>query len=370
MSLAFLQSTESAKASSSANDRAAATGAVYTASNSSNGNEVFAFSRSRGGDLRFTQAFPSGGLGNDAGLGSQGGVILSDDGRWLLVVNPGSNDISVFRVAQNGALSLTETESSNGELPISITMHGNLVYVLNGGGDGNISGYTLDTSGHLTALEGSIQPLSGMEAPAPAPAQIQFRPGGTHLVVTEKATNLIDIYELGQDGVAGAPVSHASAGETPFGFDFSSDGYLIISEAFGGGEDLGTVSNYVLNGSGELSAVDTLMPTTETAPCWIVTTDSGRYAYTTNTGSGSITGFRVGRAGALTPLDPDGVTAETGADSGPIDEALSAQSHYLYVLNSLTHEILGFQVRQFNGSLLPASSVGALPEFAFGLAAR
>jgi 6-phosphogluconolactonase len=51
--------------------------------------------------------------------------------------------------------------------------------------------------------------------------------------VTEKATNLIDTYFVDQNGVASAPLVNASAGETPFGFAFSRDRHLIISEAFG-----------------------------------------------------------------------------------------------------------------------------------------
>lgn len=345
-------------------------GAAYTASNSSSGNEVFAYKRSRSGQLAFVQAFPTGGTGNDdpAALGNQGGVILSQDGSWLLVVNPGSNDVSVFRVAQNSGLSLTDTEPSNGELPVSVTMHGNLVYVLNGGGDGNISGYTIDATGNLTPLAGSVQPLSGMTLPAPA--QIQFTPAGDSLVVTEKNTNLIDTYAVDGSGVAGAPVINASAGETPFGFDFSQQGFLIVSEAFGGLPDIGAVSNYLLNGDGELEVVDASEPTHETAPCWIVTTESGRFTYTTNTGSGTITGFRIDRSGQLIALDSDGITAETGLDSLPTDEALSDGSRFLYALNSGTHEIIGFRVNQFDGSLEPVSSVGGVPPFAFGLVAR
>lgn len=318
--------------------------------------------------MAFRQVFATGGTGNDAGLGSQGGLILSEDSNWLLVVNPGSNDVSAFRVAPNGSLSLTDTEPSNGVLPIGVTIHGRLVYVLNGGGDGNISGYRLSAAGDLTPIAGSVQPLSGMTAPAPA--QIQFNPQGNVLVVTEKATNLIDLYAVDGTGVAAPPVSYPSAGETPFGFDFNRRGYLVVSEAFGGQPDLSAVSTYIINGNGELETVDPSGPTHQTAACWIVTTDSGHYAYTTNTASGTITGFRIDNTGELTPLDPDGITAETGMDSVPIDEVLSNQSRYLYVLNSGTNEIVGFRVRQFDGGLDPVSSVGGLPAFAFGLAAR
>ncbi len=112
-------------------------------------------------------------------------------------------------------------------------------------------------------------------------------------------------------------------------------------------------------------------PTHAAAPCWIVITKSGKFTYTTNTGSGTVTGFRINRAtGQLTQLDADGVTAETGEGSTPIDEALSADSRFLYVLNAGTHEIIGFRVNGANGELEETTLVGDVPVAAFGLAAR
>src|SRR5882724_6428249 len=88
-------------------------GAVYTASNSSSGNEVLAYKRESNGNLQFIRAFATGGRGNDAALGNQGGIVLSRNGQWLLVVNPGSNDFSAFRVEPNGGLTLMDTAPSN-----------------------------------------------------------------------------------------------------------------------------------------------------------------------------------------------------------------------------------------------------------------
>ncbi len=348
-------------------------GVVYTASNASSGNEVLAFKRAPDGQLIFVQSFATGGTGNDVGLGglgNQGGIVLGSNGHhWLFVVNPGSNSISVFFVRQNGALVLADTEPSGGVLPTSVTVSGNLVYVLNADGAGSIAGFTLDNTGDLTPIPGSIQPLSGM--PTTAGAQIQFTPNGSALVVTEKATNLIDTYLVDGSGVASAPIVNASAGETPFGFDFSHEGFLIVSEAFGGAVDASAVSSYSLESSGNVDVITPSDPTTETAACWIVVTKSGKFAYTTNTGSGTISGFRINRAtGQLTPLDADGVTAETGADSFPIDEALTRDGRYLYILNSGLQEILGYRVNKSNGSLEQVAQIGDLPAAAFGLAAR
>src|SRR6266542_3774812 len=167
-----------------------APGAVYVMTNSTAGNAVLAFDRAANGDLTPAGSYATGGLGAPA-LGSQGALVLTDNQRWLLAVNAGSNEISVFAVQPNG-LSLADKEASGGERPISLAAHGSLVYVLNAGGVGNIAGFTLAADGHLSTLAGSTQPLSnGGVGAAPGPAQVSFSPDGTTLVVTEKATNLI-----------------------------------------------------------------------------------------------------------------------------------------------------------------------------------
>jgi 6-phosphogluconolactonase (cycloisomerase 2 family) len=134
------------------------------------------------------------------------------------------------------------------------------------------------------------------------PAQIQFNLNGGALVVTEEATNLIDTYFVDQNGVASAPLVNPSAGETPFGFAISKDRHLIVSEAFGGAPDVGAVSSYSVNGSGQPNVVTPSTSTHQSAPCWIVITKSGKFTYTTATGSGTVSGFRINRAsGQLTP---------------------------------------------------------------------
>src|SRR5208282_2867512 len=101
----------------------------------------------------------TGGTGTGAGLASQGAVELSEDGTWLYAVNAGSNDISIFRVGRG--LTLTSRFASGGTTPISLTVHDHLLYVLNTGGTGNISGFALDSRGGATALKGSTHTLSG-----------------------------------------------------------------------------------------------------------------------------------------------------------------------------------------------------------------
>ncbi len=349
----------SALAAGSASADPAPAGFVFTSTNDAGGNSVLVYQRAANGTLTAAGSAATGGLGTGAGLGSQGALALSrDDGRYLFVVNAGSNSISAFTVRRSG-LSLLGTVPSGGVDPISLTVDDDLLYVLNAGdasSPANISGFRLH-EGRLSPISGSTQPLS---ADSVGPAQISFDTTGRLLVVTEKATNLIDTYRVGPGGRAHKPHSQTSAGQTPFGFAFDRDNRLIVSEAFGGAAGAGAMSSYRVTPGGQLHLITGSAGDNQAAPCWVVTTRNGRYAYTTNTGSGTISSYRIGNDGSLTLLAS--VAATTGG--APIDMALDRTSRYLYAISSGT--ISGFAVAN-DGSLapiggnpsgLPASSVG------------
>jgi 6-phosphogluconolactonase (cycloisomerase 2 family) len=338
-----------------------ATGAVVVASNATDGNALLVFPRQQDGSLGNPVAFPTGGLGTGGGLGNQGGMTLAEN-HWLLAVNAASNDISVFS-REGGHLTLTDRAASGGEQPVSVTAFGRLVYVLNAGGAGNIAGFRLREDGHLMPISGSVRPLS---ATSPGPAQIGFSPNGHHLVVTEKATNTITVYDVGQDGVAGQPQPSPSEGETPFGFAFDPRGHLLVSEAFGGATDASALSSYRIGPSDRLVTLSGSVATTETAACWVAVSPGGRYAYVTNAGSGTVSGFQVHPLGGLSLLDPDGATGQTG--SGPIDLAFAGGGRLLYTLNGGSHSISGFAV-QPDGGLSALTNGGEVPAGANGMVA-
>lgn len=337
-------------------------GAVYTSSNSAAGNEVLLFDQLTDGRLVPAGAVSTGGLGTGAGLGNQGGLILTSDERWLLAVNAGSNDLSVFRVRRRG-LELVDVEPSQGSRPVSVTEHDGLVYVLNAGSDA-IAGFWLSRDGDLSPIAGSTRPLSGTGTD---PAQISFDPRGRALVVTEKATNQIVTFEVDRDGSAGDANPQPSNGATPFGFAFGKRRQLFVSEAFGGAPDASALSSYRIDRDADLTTVSASVGTTETAACWVVVTPNGRFAYVTNTGSGSISGYFIGFDGELTLLDADGRTGSTGDGSSPIDMAIA--DRYLYSLNGGTGTIGVFRIRH-DGSLVRLPFAAGLPPGANGLAAR
>ena len=337
--------------------------AVYTLTNSTTTNAVRAFARANDGSLTFVADYPTGGAGTGGGLGNQGAIVFAHGGRVLLAVNPGSNSLSSFRITPLG-LTLVNTVASGGMRPVSVTSSRDVVYVLNAGGTGNISGFRLDEDGAVAPIANSSRALSSATAGA---AQIEFAPEGEQLVVTEKATNNILTYQIGNDDLPATAVVHASAGRTPFGFEFTERGLLIVSEAFGGAAGASAASSYQLKNRGRLEIRTASAPTTQSAACWVVITPNNRFAYLTNTGSNTITGYRIAGNGSLARLDPSGITATT--DAGPIDAAMSRGGRYLYALNSGSHTISVLRVHD-DGALTTLGTTPGVPVGATGLIAR
>ena len=336
-----------------------------TETNAASSNEIQIFDAGEGGSLQLTGQVATGGLGTSTGLGNQGAIALSRDGRWLFAVNAGSNDISTFAVTRSG-LVLTDKVASGGTRPVSLSVHDNMVYVLNAGGNGNIAGFALSGYGRLRAIPQSVRPLSSATAGA---AQISFSRDGETLVVTEKATNKISTYRV-DDGRVSGPTVHASHGATTFGFAFDRRGDLLVSEAFGGAANASALSSYELDDeddSGSLELISGSVATNQTAACWVVIVGHGRYAYVTNTGSGTITGFRVSRSGELTRVTADGRTGVTGG--GPTDAAASRGGELLYILAPSIGQIVTFRVNG-DGSVTRLSSTPGVAGSATGLVVR
>ena len=310
-------------------------GAVYTLTNDPAGNAIQVFERAGDGSLSPGAEFATGGAGTGTGLGDLGALAL--DGR-LLVRGQSRQRLDLELQGPGQGLELIDTDPG-GDQPMGLTVDDGLLYVLNEGGAGDITGRATSRHGALSPLVGSTRPLSGTGID---PAQVSFDPPRHHLVVTEKNTNLIDTYEVDPDtGLASAPNPQASAGATPFGFAFGRRGHLIVSEAFGGAADASAVSSYGV-ADGIIDPISASVATTETAACWIVVTKNGRFAYTTTPAAARspATGWATtARSPCSTPTARPGLPGPR-----PMDMALTNSSRVLYSLNSGDGTISGFRV--------------------------
>ena len=334
-----------------------AIGATYVMSNQTTGNTVLIYDRAADGTITYSHSVATGGTGFGTGgdpLGSQGALTFGAG--HLFAVNPGSNDVTMLE-PKGGDLVAVDRVSSGGQQPVSVAVQGLLVYVLNAGGTPNISGFFLDPfRNKLVPLPNSQRALPG--GATAAPAQISFGADGRTLVVTEKGTNTIDTFRLSPFGYASAGISHASSGLTPFGFSVTRRGYAIVSEA-----KSGAASSYDLEDNGDLEPVSKSVSSGQKAPCWLVTSRDGRFAFTANAGSGTISSYAIGADGTLTLG-----SAVDGVLAAPLDMALTADGQFLYVREG-TGLVSGFHV-QSDGSLVAVNSAGGIPTGAQGIAAR
>ena len=340
----------------------AVVGHLYVDDNSAGTNTIAGFDRHADGTLTAIPGspFPAGGSGTGAGIGSQGALQESADGKYLLAVDAGSDQVSVLRIGPQGDLRLVSggLVSSGGSKPVSIAVHGGLVYVANAGSSAsNYTGFTLNGGGHLRPLDGSTIALpEGSE-----PGDVLFNGTGTSLVGVRISTSLIDSFAVGRDGrLTAAPGSpFAAQGPGPFGSEFrpTDPSQLFVSNAHGG-EGAGTISAFSVASDGTLSSIGASpFADLQTAPCWVEISHDGRYLFTVNTASGSISRYAIEPGGSLELL---GSTPLKTVHAGAVDARLSPDGGTLWTVEDGARAVAAVSVA---GSSLTelASSPTPLP---------
>ena len=318
-------------ASASTTDRVQFQGAreaVFVQTDNTSGNAVVAYHRAPDGTLSIAGTYPTGGLGGvlDGSvvdhLASQGSLTYDREHGLLYAVNAGSDTVSVFAV-YGDRLALRQVVSSGGTFPVSVTVHGNHVYVLNALGGGSVNGYRVD-GGQLSPIPGSerglnLTPVTGPNQFTNTPGQVSFTPDGSALLVTTKANGSdVDVFSVGRDGTLSAsPVVNSEPGAVPFAVSFDRHGHVLIAEA-----GTNALATFTLSGTGSLSLLNVAL-TGQAATCWVAR--AGRFFYVSNAGSGSVSGYTVGVGGSLSAL------GNTATDGGTVDAASAAHGRFLYV---------------------------------------
>ena len=326
-----------------------AVGHVYVNNNSAGTNTVAAFDRHADGSLTPIAGSPfvAGGAGTGAPFGSAGGLQRSSDGRYLLATDPASNEISVLRIKPNGGLQLVDVERSSGIGPVSIAVHGSLVYVANGGAGGsNYTGFRLNPVGHLIHIPGSTFDLPDNALPG----HVLISPDGRRLVGTRVGPNAgpsyLDGFRIGSDGrLTAAPGSPFAAQRIgPFGSAFSPThgNQLFVSNAHDGA-NAGSVSVYDVAPDGSLNAISgSPFADLQTAPCWVAMSPDGHALFAVNTAVPSISRYSVAADGTLTLIGSTGFASPTGLR--PFDAQVSPDGGFLYVVDAGVAKISAFAV--------------------------
>lgn len=363
--LLLLAAGGSFTAAHGAPDHSAVAGHLYVDDNTAGANSIAGFDRHADGSLTPMRGSPfaAGGAGTGKGIGSQGALQLSSDGKYLLAADAGSGQISVLRIRPDGRLHPVEDSPvpSGGTTPVTIAIHGDLVYVGNSGAVSNYTGFTLNPGGHLRPLKGSTFPLPS----GTMPGDVLFDGDGTHLVGTRIGTGVgaatlpseIDSFTVDEGGrLVPAPGSpFAAQGAGPFGSEFrpTNSTQLFVSNAHDG-PGKGTVSAYNVDANGALDSVGSSpFPDLQTAPCWVEITHDGQFLFTVNTAVPSISRYSIAADGSLTLLGSTPFKSPVGL--GPEDARLGPAGGMLWVVDTGLGGVSGFAVQGGTLTELPSS---------------
>lgn len=356
-------------------------GAVYVQTNDA-ANSVVAFGRKTDGTLTRLGTYATGGAGT-AGklvpllqktvvdpLFSADSLLLSPDRKLLFAANAGDGTVTSFRVNTDKTLTRVDRKASGGKLPNSLAYHGGLLYVsnvnnpknvLNMQGDqrATISGLRVDASGNMTPVAGSSRTLS---SDASHPSHVIFSPGGRHLVVVELFGKTIASYPVNTDGTLGTARLNLLTVDV---FSGAFTGNTLITADVGPPMSTdGSASSFTLNVDGSLTPLTVGVKNGKVEPCWVSITPDGRYAYTSNLDTGTISSYRVS-GGKLTLLNADAAMkpaegARSAIDyvtSGPVDTFITPDGGYLYQQYSGRGSVTAYRIGA-DGSLREVGEYG------------
>jgi hypothetical protein len=329
-------------------------GAVFVQTNDPSGNSIATFDRGAGGVLTYVASHPTGGSGGrETGAGSdplasQGSLALVPDAGLLLAVNAGSNTISVLEV-HGDRLHLEQVLPSGGPFPTGFAVHGDLVYVLDAGLQGYVSGYRV-AGGILHPIEGSTRSLGLANANTPfflsSPPEAGFTPDGAHLVVTTKANGTVDVFSVGRDGrLSAAPVVNPEAG-VPFAFVFENADTMILNFAA-----TSSLQVFTVNADGTITPAGAPVSDGQAAACWI--TPASGFEYVSNTASKDVSQLQISGS-SVTLVNPVAASGINGATDA------AASGSFLYVQAGLEGTVHAFAIG--TGGALSAVQVVAVPD--------
>ncbi|MGB6164800.1 MAG: hypothetical protein WCF33_21915 [Pseudonocardiaceae bacterium] len=315
---------------------------LFVQTNNPVGNQILAYGRAEDGTLTLVETVSTGGNGGRNGgavvdpLSSQDSLRYDAHHGLLIAVNAGSNTLSVLRLEED-RLRLRQVLASGGTFPVSVAIHGDLLYALNAHGAGAITGYRI-ADGKLHPIDGSTRSLNLTPVTGPmqflnTPAQISFTPDGKYLIITTILNgSLIDVFTVGTDGrPSNTFVANPAGTPGPFGFTFDDHGHLVVTDAV-----TSTLTTYTIHPDGTVTRIAG-QPDGGTAMCWIARA-AGNF-YVADSGSRNVTGYHIDRAGTPT------VFTKTETREGPIDLVGTQDGQFLYVEVGGAGGVDGFRIK-------------------------
>lgn len=299
---------------------------VYTITNPDGPNTIAAYERNpETGELIFLDAYPTGGLGAGRMIDSQSPLVVNSAGTLLFAVNPGSNDISVMVIKDDGSLELRDGPvSSRGVEPASLALSEALLYVANKGdavNPPNYSGFSVQPDGSLTRIKRRIELAFGDN-----PTQVLFTRDSRSLIGIRLGSGGLDSYVVKPNGRLRlrAQLNNQSG---PFAAVFNpvANHQLLVADA-----RLPGASSYDLDEDGRISPITAVSNRPERAACWIAAHSDGARVWVSNTGTNSVSLYTIAPDGSL---DLAGTHNTAAFGRTPFEIALDESNRHLYQLN-------------------------------------
>jgi 6-phosphogluconolactonase len=299
---------------------------LYTIINPDGPNEIAAYERNiETGELVFVDTYPTGGRGNGRVVDSQGPLVVDSGGRLLFAVNPGSHDISVLAIKENGALEpVGAPVSSSGIEPASLALANNLLYVANKGDSfspPNYSGFVVGADGALNRVKRRISLTIGDD-----PTQVLFNRDGSLLIGIRFGSGGLDSFSVKSNGkLKRRRALNDERGPFAGVFDAAVDDRLLVADARVPG-----ASSYLVDRTGSLSRLSRVTNAPERAACWIAVHSVDNRVWVSNTGTNSISLFTIDSEGRVSLVATHSTVA---FGRTPFELALDPDNRFLYQLN-------------------------------------
>ena len=291
--------------------------------------------------------------------------VVIPGGRFLAVVNKGSNSVSIYTIGGAGRLYFQHQYATSGTNPVSIGLDlgGNYLYTVDqiapdGSGRGDITVFAIDPStGKLTLITNANT----------------FNTNGSQLPYFEVNYNPVQVVVAGGSSTAGSAGAYVYVLDQAYDIARSTAGVpaACLVPAPPAGCTTPDVFLYQINSStGQLTLTQNAPLNTGSQPGALSTIAVGsKYVYiadrtpTASAPAGRILPFTVGSGGVLQIL-VGGPTPNVPGAAGTPDAILSnSNSQFLYVanfgpgnINQPNSNVSGFTIDTSNGQLQPIAS--------------
>jgi 6-phosphogluconolactonase (cycloisomerase 2 family) len=320
---------------------------VYVESNiaTAQGNSILAYRRDQSGRLTPLPGSPfatrgAGIVDPSLALGpfdSDQQIITNPERTLLFAVNPGSNTIAVFRIADDGGLTHVTGSPfpSGGVMPVSIGLSRDTLVVVNKAMDPNQTGQTPNYVSFRVSPDGRLEPtpLSTKNAAVgSSPSQALVSSGKSFVFGADFLGGLMQSFVINPDGTLDqnppqqlpANIFNGStAKRLPLGLA-AHPGRPVV---YVGLVTINKIGVYQYDTAGVLSFV-TSVPDSGMGPCWVRVNNDGTRLYSSNTGDNSISVFDI--ANPLKPVEIQHLRLKGTGSSFEIE--LDPENIYLYAV--------------------------------------